>query len=155
MPLITVNQGGPDIEAGVYTVILTGIDGPKTIIPQSGVNAGKEVSIFDWTFAVDEGEYEGTEIQATTSVSSGPRSKMYAFLTALLDGKAPAVGASFEATDLVGRRALATISRSESGWPRVENLGALPKAMRPTVAPKPATSSLRTQVVEPAADLPF
>jgi hypothetical protein len=54
---------------------------------------------------------------------------MFAWLTALLGGKAPAVGTKFEVTDLVGRAALATIRKDESGWPRLENLGAMPAAM--------------------------
>jgi hypothetical protein len=149
VPFMTVSSGGPDIDDGVYPVTLTAIEGPKTITPQNGPNAGQDVDIFEWAFVVDEGDYENTEIQATTSTASGPRSKMFAFLTALLDGKAPQVGTSFEVTDLVGRRALATIRRSESGWPRIENLGALPAQMRtapaqaapeqaPAAAPAPA-----------------
>jgi hypothetical protein len=49
MPLITVSQGGPEIEPGVYPVILVAIEGPKTIIPQGGPNAGQEIEIFDWS----------------------------------------------------------------------------------------------------------
>jgi hypothetical protein len=107
---------------------------------------------------------------------------MFAFLTALLGGKPPAVGQTFEAADLCGRRALATISRSDSGWPRVENLGAMPASMlstrvaqatgaplkglppvqaaRPATAPRaaqrPATQPLRQQVSpQSTGDLPF
>lgn len=157
MALITVNQGGPDIPPGVYQVILTAIDGPKTIVPNSGPNAGQEVEIFDWRFAIDDGELDGTEVSATTSTNSGPRSKMYAFLTALLGGRPPQVGQAFEESDLVGRVALATISKTESGWPRIENLGAMPASMKP--AAKPAAPAKR--VVAPTTgagsgdDLPF
>ena len=150
-PFVTVSSGGPDIPDGVFSVTLTAIEGPKTITPQNGPNAGQDVDIFEWAFVVDEGDYENTEIQATTSTASGPRSKMFAFLTALMGGRAPQVGTSFEVTDLVGRRALATIRRSDSGWPRIENLGALPAQMQqrqaqaetpqqqaPVAAPAPA-----------------
>lgn len=137
MATITVTAGGPEIEAGAYAVTLAKLEGPKTITPQSGPNAGLEVEILDWLFTVDEGLYAGTEIQGTTSMASGPRSKMYSWLTALMNGKAPAIGATFEAEDLIGFRAIATISKSEAGWPRIESLGAFPVAA-PAVAPRPA-----------------
>ncbi len=166
-PLITVSQGGPDIEPGVYQVILTSVEGPKTIVPQSGPNAGKEVDIFDWTFAVEEGPYQDTELQATTSTSSGPRSKLYAFLTALFNGRPPGVGQQFEAADLVGRSALATVTISDSGWPRISNLGALPAQMvqprQPAAVPEPTpvarrqAQAVRQPATQPASgsNLPF
>jgi hypothetical protein len=140
MPLFTVSQGGPEIEPGVYQVQLDKVEGPKTIVPQSGPNAGQEVEIFDWVFIVEAGAYANTPIQATTSTSSGPRSKLYAFLTALFGGRPPAVGASFEAADLVGRSALATVTITESGWPRISNLGALPT---PAAVPPPTAIAQR------------
>jgi hypothetical protein len=154
VPLLTVTAGGPELPENVYSVTLRKIEGPKSIFPQSGPNAGQEVQIFDWLFEVDEGEYEGTEIQATTSTASGPRSKMYSWITALMGGKAPAIGATFEAADLEGFRAIATVSRTETGWPRIENLGAFPVApVRPAVARQP--TPLRPGVEKSKSDVPF
>lgn len=153
MALITVNRGGTDIPPGVYQVTLTAIEGPKTIVPQSGPNAGQDVDIFEWEFAIEDGELDGTPVSATTSTNSGPRSKMYAFLTALLDGKPPQPGQQFEASDLVGRVALATISQTESGWPRIENLGAMPAAMKGKAA-APAKRAPTTGAGS-GDDLPF
>jgi hypothetical protein len=132
MPLFTVNSGAPDIDDGVYPVVLTKIDGPKSIYPQSGPNAGEEVKIFEWTFSIvaPGTKEDGAELTASSSMSSGPRSKMYAWLTALLNGKAPQIGASFEAKDLVGKSALATIRKDDSGWPKIDNLGAMPASMQ-------------------------
>lgn len=185
MPFITVNQSGPDIADGVYPVILVDIRGPKTVTVQRGPKAGQEIELYDWVFAIDAGPGEGTEIEASTSTASGPRSKMYNYLTALFSGVAPAVGSSFEKTDLLGRRALATIRRDEAGWPRIENLGAMPAGMQqqafaqatglpptPPAAPTPAAAAaaagqaampappapgapLRDQVAQPTPDLPF
>jgi hypothetical protein len=154
MSLITVSKGGVDIEPGTYTVTLVSIEGPKTITPRNGPNAGQDVEIFDWLFAIDdEGtEYHGTEIQATTSTASGPKSKLYGFITALLDGKAPTAGTAFEAGDLCGRVALATISMSDSGWPRIDTLSALPRVMR---APAAGRRAVPVPVAEAPADLPF
>ena len=142
MPLLTVNAGGPDIEPGTYEVTLTAIEGPKTITAKTGPNAGTDFEILEWQFALED----DTVITATTSTASGPKSKMYGFLTALLDGQPPAIGQSFEAGDLVGRMCLATIIQSESGWPRVDHLTARPRKAAPTgraarpIAPQPVTA---------------
>ena len=144
MALITVKPGrregafdGPD---DVYPVVLVGISGPRTIIAQHGARAGQEMDLLDWTFSVLDGPCEGQLIDGSTSTASGPSSRMYEYLTALLGGKAPAIGSGFEVDDLVGRVALATISRDQKGWPRIENLGALPASMRPArqAEPEPA-----------------
>lgn len=126
MPLITVKQGGPsaNLEPGVYPVILTALNGPKTIYP---ANAPEGTDIFEWVFAIDD--ETGLEIQDNTSTASGPKSKMFGWLTALLGGKAPDVGTDFEAADLVGRTALATIGKNDNGWPKITQLTAMPKGM--------------------------
>ncbi|MCI0344392.1 MAG: hypothetical protein L0221_02965 [Chloroflexi bacterium] len=133
MPFIEVRSGGAsDIPDGVYPVILVDIKGPKTVTAQRGPNAGQDIDLLDWIFAVDQTGHplDGKEIEASSSTASGPRSKMYAFLTALFNGVAPLIGAGFEKTDLVGRRALATVKRDEDGWPRLVNLGAMPTQMQ-------------------------
>ncbi|MCX7336323.1 MAG: hypothetical protein NTV85_32870 [Hyphomicrobiales bacterium] len=119
-------------------MILTAISDPKTVTVQRGPKAGSDMDLLDWTFAIDGGQFEGTEISTSTSMASGPKSKMFGFITALLGGKPPVVGQSFEKTDFVGRVALATIRRDEGGWPRIENLSAVPTAM-PKARPTPTT----------------
>lgn len=126
---ITVSSGGVDIPDGVYPVTLVEIKGPKTVTAQRGPKAGEDIQLLDWIFAIDEGDYDGTPIEASTSVASGPKSKMYSYLTALHGGIAPAVGTKFTVDTLRGRRALATIRKDEAGWPRIENLGAMPASM--------------------------
>lgn len=138
MPLITVTEGAPQsaLPDGVYPVILVEIRGPKTVLAQRGAKAGQEIELLDWIFAVNDGQYDGEVIEASTSTASGPKSKMYSYLTALHNGVAPAVGTQFEARDLTGRQALATIRRNESGWPKIENLGAMPASMQATALAK-------------------
>lgn len=131
---ITVNPGGPDIPDGVYLVQLTKISDPRTVVAQQGPRQGEEVDLIDWVFTIDQ---PGTDvhdqvIDASTSTSSGPRSKMYAWLTALLGGVAPAVGTPFKKSDLIGRYALATTRKNDAGWPKIENLGAAPAALLAT-----------------------
>jgi hypothetical protein len=166
MPLFEIRAGGPEIADGVYPVVLTKIEGPKTVTAQRGPKAGQDIDLFDWTFAVDApGSVEdGVEITASTSTASGPKSKMYAWLTALFGGRAPAVGTSFETDQLMGRAALATIRKDESGWPRLENLGAMPAAMlgarvaqvtgAPTNQAVPANAPVRS-IVDQASEGQF
>lgn len=143
MPLFEVKAGGPEIDDGVYPVILSDITGPKTVTVQRGPKAGQEIDLFDWIFAIDApgNVYDGLEISTSTSTASGPRSKMFGYLTALFGGVAPAIGAGFEKVDLCGRQALATVRKDEGGWPRIENLGAMPAVMLRTAAPVAATAA--------------
>ena len=130
MSFVTVSSGGAsDVPADVYEVVLTAISEPKTVMAQRGPKAGEEIDLLDWTFAIVSGEHADKELRASTSTASGPKSKMFAYLTALLGGKPPVVGQAFEKTDLIGRMALATVTIDEGGWPRVSNLGAIPAVM--------------------------
>ena len=155
MPTFEIKAGGPDIADGVYPVVLTKIEGPKTVTAQRGPNAGQDIDLFDWTFAVDAPgtPEDGVEVQASTSTASGPRSKMYAWLTALFGGRAPQVGQKFDSDALLGRAALATIRKDETGWARLENLGAMPAAMlgqRVAAATGVQTAGVAADAVPPA-----
>ena len=135
---ITITAGAPqvDIEPGTYEVTLIDISEPRTILPQSGPNAGKEVQLRDWTFALED----GTEIRGSASTASGPKSKTYAWLTALLGGTPPVVGQSYPRSQLIGREALATIVIDEGGWPKIANLSARPRAKAAPAKPRPAAA---------------
>lgn len=155
MPVLTVEKGGPDIADGTYPVTLTKVEGPKTIYPQQGPNAGKAVEIYDWTFAIDgetEANGDPVELQATTSTALSPKSKMFGYITALAGGKPPAVGAQVDTDKLIGRRALAAIARpADGGWPRIGGLTAVPASML-----KPARAATAAPAAEqPTDDLPF
>lgn len=137
---ITITAGAPqaDIEPGVYEVTLTEISEPRTIFPQTGVNTGKEVTLRDWTFSLED----GTEIRGSASTASGPKSKTFAWLTALLGGTPPQIGQSYPRSQLVGREALATITIDEGGWAKIANLSARPKARAAApVAPAPVVAA--------------
>lgn len=123
MTTLRISRGAAssDVDAGVYEVVLAAVDGPKTIYP---ANAPEGTDILDWRFALDDGR----EVQGTTSTASGPRSKMFGWLTALNSGKSPEVDDEIDTDDLIGRKAIATIEISPGGWPRIANLGAIPVA---------------------------
>lgn len=151
MSFITVTKGGPatDIPDGVYPVVLIEINGPKTVTARRGPNAGQDVDLFEWVFVVDGGQMNGYEITASSSTASGPRSKLYAFLTALFGGMAPSVGAGFDKEHLLGRQALATIAHDDGGWPIIANLGAMPLNMQQAAAPVPQVAP---QPVQPPVE---
>lgn len=135
---ITITAGAPqtDIAPGVYEVTLLNISEPREIFPQTGPNAGKAVQLRDWTFTLED----GTEIVGSASVASGPKSKTFAWLTALIGGTPPTVGEKYPKSQLVGREALATITIDEGGWPKITNLSARPKARVAPVAPAPVAA---------------
>ncbi|HET7128946.1 MAG TPA: hypothetical protein VFJ93_07720 [Gaiellaceae bacterium] len=144
MPFITINKGGPSTEIpdGVYSVTLIDIKGPRTVTAQKGPRAGEDVDLLDWEFAIEEGQgADNATIDASTSTASGPRSKLFAFLTALFGGIAPPIGTQLEKEQLVGRQALATIQADDGGWPRIVNLGAMPRQQaRPAAVPTDNTA---------------
>lgn len=147
---ITIGASGPDI-VGVFPVILSDLEGPKTITAKNGPNAGQDVDIFDWVFAIDDGgQFDGEVIKATTSTAAGPKSKMYAYITALLGGRPPQEGQTFEKQDLCGRVALATIGPNEGGWPRIQNLSALPAAMQQQMLAQVAPVAQQAPAPQPA-----
>ena len=157
--VITITAGAQqvDIEPGTHEVTLIEISEPRTIFPQTGVNAGKEVTLRDWTFALDG----GPEIRASASTASSPKSKTYAWLTALLGGTPPVVGQSYPRSGLIGRAAIATIEIDAGGWPKITNLSALPKTRAAAPAPVAAPAPTRRAAAAPVAvaagdsDLPF
>lgn len=167
-PFITVGGGGPDIPDGVYPLTLVEIKEPKTVTAKHGPKTGQDVDLIDWIFTIDEGPYEGTTLETATTTASGPKSKMYGYLTALLGGLAPAIGTTFERVQLHGRRVLGTVQKDpDNGWPRIVSLGAMPASMLQAGFAKtaglpatPGTQPLRETVAvgaTPAADddLPF
>jgi len=151
MPFVTIGGGGSSsIEDGVYTIVVTEISDPKTVIVRA---TGDEIDLIDWTFAIVDGEYADSTITESTSTASGPKSKMYGWLSALL-GARPDAGQTFEKSDVIGRMGLATIARKEDGgWPKIVNLSALPKSMRVAPAPAAAPQSVRSSAA-PLKGLP-
>lgn len=154
MSFIQIKAGGPDIPEGSYPVVLTDILGPKTVLAQRGPNAGKEIELLDWIFAINAPGHpaDQQQIETSSSTASGPKSKLYAFLTALFDGIPPTVGASYEKGQLIGRQCLAQIAKDpDGGWLRITGLVALPATMRgPAKAATPVAAAAAA-----APDLPF
>lgn len=109
-----IQAGGPDIAPGTYKATLE-----KVEIGEGTFN-GNTGPIRVWHFLCD---VNGTlvPISATSSMGTGPKTKAYAWLTALL-GEAPKAGETVE--DPIGKMVLLTVTRKENGFPKIEQLTA-------------------------------
>lgn len=140
---ITISAGAPQVEPGVYLATLTSISEPRTVTAQRGPNAGQEVDLRDWEFTLED----GTPVRGSTSTSSGPKSKMFSWITALMGGVPPAVNTTISFTQLVGREVHITVEQDPDGWARIANVSAKPKSLAKPIAQPVAAA--------PQEDLPF
>lgn len=171
MGFIEIKQSGPDVPDGVYPFILSDIEGdpadpnqPRHVVPDQGPNAGKDLYFFDWIFAIDSPGHplDGTTFKYGTSTKTGPRSKMYPLLTALLNGAKPSVGTVFTREQLIGRRLLGTVQRNDAGYCEIVGFSAMPAQMQQqafasaTGAPvaAPAVPTAPQAVSQPVAGAP-
>jgi hypothetical protein len=171
MPFLEVKQSGPDVPDGSYPMILTAIKGdpedpnqPRHVVPEQGPNAGKDLYFWDWEFKINiPGEHPlnaQPAFEYGTSTATGPRSKMFGVLTALLNGARPTVGMTFEKNDLIGRQVYATVQKDEAGYCRIIGLSPVPAHLQQqafaqaTGAPTQGTSIPAAQPVQEAAQEP-
>lgn len=129
MPLIHLDEYQSDIAPGVYPVTLIDIR-PDVL----STNDRGDQNVFRWKFIVDDGTEDGVEHEALSSQITSPRSKLYAWLGALLGEDAVKVGMDFEKKDLVGREAQAQFQLDEKGYPKLIALVAKPKTRAARVA---------------------
>jgi hypothetical protein len=87
---------------------------------------GEARSLVAWTFNV-EGADGNVEVEATSSTASGPRSKAYKWLIALLGASRVQSGEHIGADDIIGAQANVTLSINDDGYPKVSEVTALPK----------------------------
>ena len=88
---------------------------------------GEARSLVAWTFAIENGDGTSTEVEATSSTASGPRSKAFKWLVALMGSAAVQPNAYIGAEDLIGREANVTVELNDDGYPKVTAVTALPK----------------------------
>jgi hypothetical protein len=155
MGLIKTSSGMPaiDIEPGTYPATLVGV---KQITIQVD---GDDKTMFEWTFDLGE----GLELSGLTSLFTGPKSKTWKFLVALLGAENVKVDQDFDPADLIGKSALVTVEPNRNGYPRVTEVVAPPRTRRAPVAAgvQAAAAGPDRQTVRAAAgveeegDLPF
>lgn len=107
-----IQAGGPDIAPGTYRGTLE-----KVEIGEGTFN-GNTGPIRIWHFLIDVAGTL-TPISATSSMGTGPKTKAYAWLTAIL-GTAPQAGTTVE--DPIGKQVLVTVVKKDNGFPKIEQL---------------------------------
>lgn len=148
MPLIVVGAGTPIVPPGTYPATLVAI-APKRLATKFSEPPGTEQDFLEWTWLV-EGPDKDAEITSLTSLATGPKSTMFAILTALLGPDAVQVGAGFEESDLVGKPVMIQIVEDQ-GFSKVDKVIAAPAKGRRGAAAAPA-QDVKAQDDD---DLPF
>ena len=158
MPLIEVSAGTPAIPAGTYLASVVGI-APKTMTTKFS-KPGQEDDFLEWEWLVD---YDGgTELRSLTTTATGPKSRIFEYLTALLGGGVE-IGMGFEETDLIGKQAQLSIIVDENGFSKVDRIVAplrassSPAKSAPKAAEAPKAAPAPEEAPEAASedDLPF
>ena len=150
MPLITVKAGTPAVAPGTYTATLIGI-APKRMVTQYSKN-GEEQDFLEWTWDVN-----GTTITSLTTQATGPKSRIFEYLVALLGADKVVIDAGFEENDLVGKQVLVQIVATDDGFSKIDRIMGAPKgAAAPAAAPAPvAAAAAPAPAVDTDGDLPF
>jgi hypothetical protein len=160
VPLITVTAGTPVLPAATYPATLIGIK-PKRLTTKFS-KPGTEDDFLEWTWLV-EGSDKDVEVTSLTSVATGPKSRIFEYLTALLGAGNVNINDGFDENDLVGKKAQLSIVVTEDGFSKVDQIVApvVTRASR-AAAPAAAPAAPAAPVVAPSApvdteldDLPF
>lgn len=117
---------GPD---GTYRATLVAVTEPVTAKSTMADAKGDGTWTYrDWTFAIDGGTpFDGQVLDVRANAgSSGPKSKQFAIIAALV-GKTPPVGARIDIQQhLVGRQCLLGIKTNENDFPYADTFMAVP-----------------------------
>jgi hypothetical protein len=121
MDEFTLDVGG-DIQPGTYLCVLSNLE--RFDIVSNGeyeTPAGESIPKLRWTFATDE----GLMIEGSTSLATGPRSKMRAWMTGIgVDISKPA---KLKLSSLIGREAMVTVTLNENGYAGISSVVPAPK----------------------------
>jgi len=158
VPLITVKSGS-SVPAGTWLAELVGI-APKRMVTQYSKN-GEEQDFLEWTWLVHGKDGDG-EINSLTTTATGPKSRIFEYLVALLGAAKVQVDAGFEESDLVGKQVMVQIVITDDGFSKIDKIMGAPSGGKATAAapaaPQPAAAE-QPAVVDagPAKDddLPF
>jgi hypothetical protein len=153
VPLITVKAGTPIVPPGTYRADLVGI-APKRMVTAFSKN-GEEQDFLEWTWLV-HGENKQAEITSLTSVATGPKSRIFEYLVALLGADKVKIDAGFDEADLVGKTVMVQIVATEDGFSKVDKIMGAPKGQT-KAAPAAAAAEAPAAPTQEALpdDLPF
>ena len=138
MPLITVKSGS-SVPAGTWLAELVGI-APKRMVTQYSKN-GEEQDFLEWTWLV-HGREGDAEVTSLTTTATGPKSRIFEYLVALLGADKVKVDAGFEESDLVGKQVMVQIVLTDDGFSKIDKIMGAPQGgaqpVAATAAPVPA-----------------
>ena len=113
---------GGDIEPGTYLCVLVNLE--RFTIVSNGeyeTPAGEPIDKLRWVFEGDD----GLTIEGSTSLATGPRSKMRAWMHGIgVDISKPA---KLKLTDLLGRTAMVTVGLTDNGYATITSVVPAPK----------------------------
>lgn len=110
--VFNIGAGTASVPPGTYTGSLVKVDSEKVN------SAYGEKMMWRWTFLLNVNG-EGRELDALTSQATSPKSKAYAFLTAIL-GRPPAIGESLEPP--IGKQVLVSVVEKDNGFAKISGL---------------------------------
>lgn len=140
---------GPD---GSYLATLITVTDPITAKSSMADAKGDGTWTYrDWTFAMDGGQFDGQVLDVRANAgSSGPKSKQFAIIAALI-GRTPPVGAQIDIqAHLVGRQCLLGIKTNDSDYPYADTFMAVPGDQATSQQPAAPTNSEAMVPQQPA-----
>jgi hypothetical protein len=100
----------------------------RRAVPRRRVAAPREQRVAQQAFTINDGDpSDNSMVWIATGERTGPQSRTYGIISALLAGKQPPVGTQLDIEKhLIGRRALVTVAKDEKGYMKVVGVSALP-----------------------------
>jgi hypothetical protein len=137
---ITISAGGKvgsfRGNPGVYaaTLLTHTIEGPfQAKAPKPGES--ETFMLHEWGFVIDGAPDDASFVWVTSGESTGPKSKTFGIISALLGGQALPPGTDLVVEEhLIGRRALVDVRTNERGYLDVFGVTPLPVSMQPPAA---------------------
>jgi hypothetical protein len=148
MPLAEITPRNT-VEAGTYEGVVVSVV-KDIIVPRMGNQAGQQVPILRWTF--DIGADHNVE-SITGRDPSSEKSNLFRYFVALI-GPDRKTWETVEQEDLVGRKALVSVSINDEGWERIDGVTAQARPRPATVSPI-RESAGEDDPTATADDLPF
>lgn len=141
-------QGAYRGETGVLPATLV----THTIYPpvdqpplQSKQNPNETYRLHEWGFSIHGAPDDADMVWVTSGMSTGPKSKTYGILQALVAGKPIPVGTTLDINKhLIGRMALVTVEENDKGYLDGTKVTAMPAALLAQLSPNGAAADART-----------
>jgi len=134
-----------DITPGTYPMTCVGV-GVVTVNVK-----GESKDLYEWRFIAINAEGRQVDVSGLTGLATGPKSRTWSYLVALLGPENVRVDMDFNEPDLVGRSALGTMAINQDGNLRLAALVPMPRGMAgpgiaaPAPAPQATVSPIRQQ----------